>query len=237
MIGDDDPDAVWAGVMARLMAIDEYRSLFAAAFPTVPEGEHGPVHLARAISRFEMRLWELTDTPFDLYLGNEHQPADDEMLKGDPKRGAELFFGDAGCFRCHSGPLLSDGGYHNIGVPSYGPGVRDGIDEGRFLVTGDPADRFAFRTPPLRNVAMTAPYMHNGTAPTLEDAIRQHMSAGVDPDIAATLDPDRAPLSPLGDDDIRLLVAFLEALTSNTERSVTFRDGVPFEVPSHLPLD
>jgi cytochrome c peroxidase len=236
-IADDDADAVWSAVMARLMAIEEYRGLFAVAFPTVPEGDHGPVHLARALARFEMRLWELTDTPFDRFLGSEHRLADDEALSDDQTRGAELFFGDAGCFRCHSGPLLSDGAYHDIGVPASGPGVRDGIDEGRFLVTGDPVDRFAFRTPPLRNVAMTAPYMHNGTSATLEDAIRAHGTPPPDPEIAANIDPDAPPLKELSGDDIRQIVSFLGALSSRTEEEVSFGAGVPRQVPSGLEVD
>src|SRR5690606_22058092 len=107
-IPDDEPAAVWDAVMARLMAIPAYRMRFAQAFPDVPEGEHDIVHVARAIVRFEMRLWDITDTAFDGFLGNEHVPGQDLALAPEQRRGAELFFGDAGCDRCHNGPLLGD---------------------------------------------------------------------------------------------------------------------------------
>ena len=256
-IADDAPEAVWEGVMARLMAIEEYRRRFAEAFPDVAVGEHTIVHVVRAIVMFEMRLWELTDTPFDRFVGTDIQPGN-EFALGEPERaGANLFFGDAGCDRCHRGPLLSDDDFHNIGVPPFGPGKVDGMDEGRFLVTGDPADRFAFRTPPLRNVEMTAPYMHNGTSATLFDAIRQHIEpeaalespvvrAGgteepIAPDLAreirATIDPEVRPLRPLSDRDVDVLVVFLQALSSDTEKfGLPEAAAEPLAVPSGLPV-
>ena len=254
---DEDPQAIWDAVMARLMAIDRYRLLFAGAFPGVPEGEHTIVHVVEAIVRFEMRLWELTDTPFDQLLGAEHRPAVDTALSDTQRRGAELFFGDAGCHRCHDGPLLSDDRFHNIGVPPFGPGIDGAPDEGRFRVTGDPADRFAFRTPPLRNVELTGPYMHDGVFEWLEDAIRHHLDPDraldegvqrrdgvevvVDPAVAAqireTLDPDVRPLRVLSDDEVSAIADFLVSLTSQTERNVFPGAGEPPEVPSGLPVD
>ena len=255
--GDDAPEAIWAAIMARLMALPDYRRFFADAFPGTPEGEHDISHAVEAIARFEMHLWELTDTPFDAYLGSEHREPIEEALQGDALAGADLFFGDAGCDRCHSGPLLSDDAFHNIGVPHVGPGKERGLDEGRFLVTRDPLDRFAFRTPPLRNVAMTAPYMHNGSVVGLEAAIRVHLDprsalAGpalgpdgvhveVDPavsaEIAQTLDADAAPLRPLVDAEIAQLVAFLQQLTSETELRIFPGAGEPASVPSGLEVD
>ncbi|HJL17457.1 MAG TPA: cytochrome c peroxidase [Sandaracinaceae bacterium LLY-WYZ-13_1] len=255
--------AVWAAVMDRLMAIEAYRRLFASVFPDVPEGEHGIVHAARAIAEFEMFLWELTDTRFDDYLGAVGTPPEDGALVGPARRGAALFFGAAGCATCHDGPLLGGGRYANIGVPQLGPGkdAATGLDEGRFLVTGDPADRFAFRVPPLRNVRLTGPYMHDGAYDTIEDAIRHHadpegMLRGyrgdrLSPDlrdqvhrdpatidaILATLSPDLAAVPPLSDRDVHDLVSFLSALTSDTERDVFPGAGVPPEVPSGLPVD
>lgn len=257
-IPDDDPQAVWDAVMARLMAIEEYRERFAAAFPTVPKGEHTIVHAVRAIARFEMRLWELTDTPFDRYLGSEHREPAEEALFETARRGAELFFGDAGCDRCHNGPLLSDDSFHNIGVPPFGPGKANGIDEGRFLVTGDPADRFAFRTPPLRNVDLTGPYMHNGTVGSLYEAIWLHIEpesaldaraftapdgtfVEIDPEIAeqirATIDHDVRPLRRLSEEEIWALEEFLRSLSSDTEMfGLPLRAGEPDALPSGLPV-
>lgn len=236
---DESSEEVWNAIMMRLMAISEYRERFAEVFPDVPMGQHNIVHVVRAIARFEMHLWELTDTPFDAFLGDEHRAPFDHALTETQWRGAELFFGDAGCDRCHHGPLLSDGAYHNIGVRPLGPGIRDGVDEGRFLVTGDPADRFAFRTPPLRNVELTAPYMHNGTSPDLQSAIRQHIEVDrtLDDEIAATLDPNVRPLRPLTEDELFFIEDFLRSLSSSTEHSVFPGAGEPDAVPSGLPID
>ncbi|MBX3273238.1 MAG: hypothetical protein KF729_23435 [Sandaracinaceae bacterium] len=256
-ISDDDPRAVWDAVMRRLMAIEGYRNAFATAFPDVPIGEHGIVHVVRAIALFEMRLWELTDTAFDGFLGSEHRPPSDDALHPLARRGAELFFGDAGCVRCHDGPLLSDDAFHNIGVPPFGPGKAGGIDEGRFLVTGDPRDRFAFRTPPLRNVALTPPYMHDGVFGTLREAVQHHLDpeatlarrellvggvrVPIDPAVAAdirtTLSEDVRPLRSLAPDEVEALSSFLESLSSNTEQfGLPPAAGEPPEVPSGLPV-
>lgn len=247
---DDDPRAVWDAVMARLMAIPAYRVRFAGAFPSVPEGEHGIEHLVRAIARFEMRLWDLTDTPFDRYLGTEHTKPRDDVMSDAALRGATLFFGDAGCARCHNGPLLSDESFHNVGVPPVGPGFDGELDEGRARVTGDPADRFAFRTPALRNVALTAPYFHNGSVDWLRDAVELHLDparfvqgatgsrespAPADVEaVLATLDPQAEPLVQLSPDEINDLVSFLEALSSDSEQGVFPGAGEPAEVPSGL---
>ncbi len=255
-IDDGEPEAVWDAVMARLMAIEEYRVRFARAFPDVPPGEHTIVHLVRAIVRFEMLLWELTDTPFDEFLGSEHRLPVENALGPDARRGADLFFGDAGCDRCHNGPLLSDDAFHNIGVPHFGPGKQDGIDEGRFLVTGEDSGRFAFRTLPLRNVAITGPYMHNGSVGSLREAIEQHLEpertfddgsfvtpsgelVTLDPAVGeairATISPDVRPLRPLDETEIDALTLFLEALSSNTEAfGLPPAAAEPLTVPSGL---
>ena len=200
-IADEAPSAVWSAIMARLMAIDLYRALFAAAFPEVAEGEHTIVHFARAIARFEMMIWDLTDTHFDRLLRAE-------IGSFEARDGAALFFGEAGCAECHNGPLLSDARFYDLGI--------EGDDLGRAEVTGDSADRNAFRTSPLRNVALTAPYLHDGSAPTLDAAIRAH------------------PGEPA---NVEALVGFLNTLTSSTELSVPFNAGVPARVPSGLDVD
>lgn len=256
---DDATEAIWSAVLVRLLALEGYRAMFAAAYPLVAEEDLTIVHVARAIAAFESRLWELTDTAFDAFLGSVSNPAEDGALHESQRRGAELFFGAAGCARCHSGPLLSDGAFHAIGVPQIGPG-RDGdfLDEGRFEVTGDPADRFAFRTPSLRNVAMTAPYMHDGAYMRLEEVVLHHLDpesflrayngSDLAPDVVATfrpehteaiaaaIDPDMRGPRTLSDDDVWALVAFLDALTSETELTVGPGAGVPESVPSGLPV-
>lgn len=172
-IEDGDFRSIWAGLMARLLAIDEYRTLFAEAYPDVPESDLTFAHAGNAIAAFEIDRWTLNDTPFDDYLGG-----DNDALTDAQKRGAAMFFGKfVNCSHCHSGPLLTDGEFHNIGVPEIGPGKGDGengtSDFGRERVTGNPEDRFRFRTPPLRNCAVSGPWMHTGAFDTLE-AIVEH---------------------------------------------------------------
>lgn len=253
-LDDTETTEIWAAVVRRLLFFEGYREAFSRAYPRVPLSEIGIVHVARAIAAFESHLWELTDTVFDDYLaGNE--------LAFDPsqRRGALLFFGDAGCARCHNGPLLSDGAFHNIGVPQIGPGRDEsGLDEGRMWVTGDPRDRFAFRTPALRNVTLTAPYMHDGAYAWLDSALRHHLDPSgslerydgselpaelrdsVHREANAALREnlaDTAPLRPLSEEEVFDLMAFLDTLSSRVERFVRPTAGIPDAVPSGLPID
>jgi cytochrome c peroxidase len=135
------------------------------------------------------------------------------------QRGFELFFTEhdprrgqygADCFHCHGGPLFTDSAFHNNGLDAEGKGS----DEGRAGVTGNGADRGRFRTPSLRNVAKTAPYMHDGRFATLEEAVA-HYCSGVKR--APNLDPNLAkhPDGGLGLDlaDQQALVAFLRTLS------------------------
>jgi cytochrome c peroxidase len=177
------------------------------------------------------------------------------------KRGALLFYGKAGCVRCHSGSLLTDQRAHNLAVPQFGPGKPPNapLDLGCGQTTGQPADRFAFRTPPLRNVAVTGPWMHNGAYSTLVGAVLHHLDPArallnydrsqLIPDlqptvlddpatlraVLSTLDPlVRRPLH-LRERELDDLLAFLHALTSPSVGSL---DAIiPQGVPSGLPVD
>ena len=176
------------------------------------------------------------------------------------KRGALLFYGEAGCAQCHSGNLLTDQQFHNIAVPQIGPGERsdERLDLGRFLETGQATDRYAFRTPPLRNVTLTAPYMHNGAYADLRAAVRHHLNpAGslqvydattlpftfqetvrAEPEVAAdilrSLDARLAAPPTLSDEQLADLMAFLGALTSPS--AVDLSGLTPASVPSGLPV-
>ncbi len=126
------------------------------------------------------------------------------------EQGAALFAGKAGCARCHVGPNFSDGSFHNVGTSPPGlDGTR--ADEGRARVTGDPADGGKFLTPTLRQVVMTSPYFHDGSALTLADVLA-HLNLHTD------LDPNHDPLvgAPLGltDDEQFQLYAFMKTLRS-----------------------
>lgn len=256
-ISDMRPKAVWAALMKRLLAIPEYVDLFAAAYPYTPVEELGFEHAANAIAAFEIAAFSFDDSPWDRYLAGER-----DALSEEAKAGAILFFGEAGCAECHSGNLLTDQQFHNIGVPQLGPGKLDeetNLDLGRFLETGLAADRYAFRTPPLRNVTLTAPYMHNGAYPDLEAAVRHHLNAvealrTYDPALLPSRFRDEVTASPelhedmlrsldermlnapaLTNEQIEQLLAFLTSLTSPS--AVDLNHLVPPSVPSGLPVE
>jgi cytochrome c peroxidase len=140
--------------------------------------------------------------------------------------GGLLFYGRGKCAACHSGPYFSDFGFHAVAFPQAGFGKNGfGVDEGRFNVTHDPADRFLFRTPPLYNVSRTGPYSHSGSVVRLEDAIVahfdplrlvdvEHMSVRERADLYARLGPaSREPLpTALTDEEVGQLAAFLRML-------------------------
>lgn len=141
----------------RLNEFTEYRERFAEAFP----GEDDPLNpdnVALAIAAFERTL-NTPNSPFDRYLRG-----DLNALTEQQKRGMAAFV-DNGCIACHRGAALTDSSFHRFELPG-------STDEGRFLVTGEEADMFAFKTPTLRNVALTYPYFNNGSVATLEESIQ-----------------------------------------------------------------
>jgi cytochrome c peroxidase len=172
-------------VLRRVNATGNYRRLFARVFPDVKSGR--PItfdHVSRAIAEFELTQ-VYADAPIDRYARGVG-----EALSAQQKQGALLFFGRAGCVQCHavsgqSNEMFSDFQQHVAGVPQVapsfgnvtfdGPGANE--DFGLEQVTGNAADRYAFRTSPLRNVALQPAFMHNGAFVRLEDAIRYHLDA------------------------------------------------------------
>lgn len=255
-VPDADLRGIWAALTNRLLAIEEYRDLFAAAYQDTPQEELTFAHAANAIAAFEIEHWTLVDSPFDEYLRG-----DDTAMSDSAKRGALLFYGRARCANCHSGSLLTDQGFHAAGVPQIGPGKGHGesglFDFGREGVTSDAADRFKFRTPPLRNVAATGPWMHDGAFMALEDAV-SHMldpvtsAIGYDTSqlppefqegyradqtttIAEAVDADDLAQVQLPAAEFEDLMAFMNALTSPSLASLPMKD-IPERVPSGLPL-
>jgi len=203
-----DNDDIRNEVLRRLNEDAKYRSRFGRVFRDVGAG--GPVtfdHFARAIAEFELTQI-YADAPLDRYargIGN--------AMTASQKRGAVLFFGRAGCVQCHavsgrSNEMFSDFREHVAGIPQVAPSFTNmtfdepGANEdfGLEQVTGDPADRYAFRTSPLRNVALQPAFMHNGAFVRLDDAIRYHMDAEGQSGSYGTelLPPDlRGPTGPL----------------------------------------
>ena len=172
-------------VVRRLNNSDGYRALFARVLPHVKHGE--PItydDVARAIAEFEFTL-VFANAPIDRYARGARN-----AMTPSQKRGALLFFGRARCVECHavsgsSNEMFSDFEQHVAVVPQIMPSVTnvtfDGAghneDFGLEQVTGHPSDRYAFRTSPLRNVALQPAFMHNGAFVRLEDAIRYHLDA------------------------------------------------------------
>ncbi len=159
-----------------------------------------------------------------------------------------MFFGKARCGVCHKGPLFSDFEFHSIGVRDFGPGFDGrGSDLGRYGATGRQEDRYKFRTPPLRNVTLTAPYFHNGSAATLDEAIHQHLDPLFHADKyeesgAFTMNLDQInAISPvltarvrLSGDEVEALISFLRTLE---DRGMPNIDKIiPASVPSGLPV-
>lgn len=176
-----------ATVVARLLAKREYDAAFAEAFPEA----HEPISydaMASAIAAFERTL--LTHDRFDDFLGG-----DLAALNESERVGLKTFM-DTGCVACHNGVALGGNSYMKLGLVK--PYVA-ADDSGREQVTGNPSDRQVFKTPMLRNIALTAPYFHKGQVATLEDAVRQMAEY----QLGRNLD----------DHQVAQIVAFLNALT------------------------
>ncbi len=246
---------IWSAITKRLLAIPEYVNLFKEAYPEIPPDELGFQHAANAIAAYESETFTFDDTPFDNYLHGNN-----DALTQQQKDGALLFFGKADCASCHSGPLLSDQKFYNIAVPQIGDGKgrEQPFDYGRARETGNECDRYAFRTPPLRNVALSGPWMHNGAFNTLEAVIRHHLNPAeslqkYDPSQLSVLLQDTCQDQPeviaeilasksnfatqeatLTDKEIQDLLAFLDAFTSPS--GINLENTIPSSVPSGLPV-
>lgn len=253
-LSDADLQAQWDAIMTRLRAIGSYQAMFRLAYPTVAESDLGFQHAANAIAAFETNRFQALSSPFDRYVAG-----DDTALSDAAKRGGQLFYGRARCSRCHTGPLLSDLSFHNIASPQVGPGnsTEAPLDFGRFNVSGDPQDRFRFRTAILRNVAVTGPWMHSGSYTSLANVVRHYRNPAAalnqyDPtqlradlvnqvstqrQIAAgvlnTLDPILVPPIALNNAEVADLVSFLESLT---DPNAVNNSSAPASVPSGLPV-
>ena len=260
----DRVDNAWPYLAKRVRSIDEYAQLFIAADPDIHAAEDiDIVDIGNALGAFVNWQWRSIDSPFDEYLRG-----DSSALTAVQTRGLRLFYGKAQCVACHSGSWLSDGGFHALSLPAFGPGRAGRFNDiardlGRLKESDRLEDAYRFRTPMLRNVALTAPYGHNGAYPTLEGIIRHHL----DPEKAraawkpsdAQLIPipalqandfvilsDRLEMArqalaiditpvPLSDAEVDSLVAFMHALTgADTDAAAR---NQPSAVPSGLPLD
>lgn len=156
-----------AEIAARINALQGYKSQFQKLF----NSDATPENMMQAISAYE-RTIITADTPWDKW-----KAGDESALQGQVKRGWEVFL-EAKCDNCHSGVLFTDQQYHNVGVGMDKPEAEQ--DKGRFNATKKPEDTGAFKTPTLRDVARSAPYFHDGSAATLEEAVDFMLGGGRD---------------------------------------------------------
>lgn len=183
-------------LVRELSRIPGYRQQFQQVFGTEVSGQS----IAKALAAFQRTL--LTGpSPFDRYLAG-----DEQALSRSALRGLALFQGEAGCVRCHQGPLLSDGKFYRLGVSF--------SDEGLAVVTGKQDDKGRFRTPSLRNIAQTGPYMHNGSLKTLDEVVTFYYR-GIPLTAPDGLELDLQPLSGQSFAEIADVVAFLKSLTGD----------------------
>ena len=215
-----------------------YRRLIAQAYPDMLLGAVTMGDLANALGHFQELAFVTHETPWDRYLAG-----DKGALDAAAKRGALLFYGKGRCVACHSGPLLSDFQFHSLAVPQIGPGIDEsGDDRGRYEATRIPRNLYQFRTPPLRNVTLTAPYFHSGAVKRLADAIALHLAPSAAAQNESAIEAlRRKSFSPmlrrgiaLSEEERASLLAFLHSLEdAQTDRRALI---VPETVPSGLPV-
>lgn len=259
--------AVWSRLAGRLQDPGNgYVDSFKKAFKDIHKASDITyAHAANAIAAFEGTNWRADNSPFDQYLRG-----DINAMSQNAVTGMNLFYeGDGNgqaCADCHSGKFQTDHSFHAIAMPQIGPGKGDGIDAhedfGHEQVTEEETDRYRFRTPSLRNIALTAPYGHTGPYNTLRAVVEHHMdtvraiksydqSQAVLPsredldrlDFIVMDDnrrvkdiADYSELSPFtyNDTDIDRIIDFLNALTD--PGSIDLRNDTPMTVPSGIPV-
>jgi cytochrome c peroxidase len=188
-------------LLAELSALKGYRDAFEAAYPGEGIGKNT---IAKAIASFERTIVS-TDADFDRWIKGEKQAMSKAAL-----RGFKVFEGKANCAKCHSDFNFTDNGFHNIGL-------KDATDSGRYAIRKVKINIGAFKTPTLRDIALTAPYMHNGAYSTLEEVIEHYNRGGITKE---NLSPKIKKLN-LTNGEKSDLLAFLKSLTGE-ENPITF---------------
>jgi cytochrome c peroxidase len=252
-IDDADFRGIWRSLMHRLGEIPEYRTLFEDAYPGTPFREMTFAHASNALAGFFLDRFHFAGSPWDRFLAG-----DDAALEPIQLRGARNFL-SARCSICHGGPAFTDNAFHNVALAQFGPGAGDGTagndDFGRERVTGEPRDRYAFRSTPLRNVALTGPWGHAGQFTDLEEFVDHYSESDLklfgydvdqlEPVLRTTLVDNfhgvLATRDPLLDgvvfprEIIHQVTEYLLALTDPA--ALDLRAVIPDRVPSGLPID
>ncbi len=254
------PGGAWDRISARVAALPAYRTRFEEIYPEIAAGR--PIaftDISNAIAAFIAAEWRSDSSRFDAVLRGT------ETFSATEAEGAALFFGPKGCSECHSGPFQTDHDFHAMAAPQIGPGKAERFenhsrDDGRFRVTGQPGDRFAFRTPSLRNVVQTGPWGHAGAHADLRAFLADHAARseglaqyrrdaplpdlpGTKPDWAildapaevAVIAAAAGPGQMLSTAELDALMAFLATLSDPV--ALRGRMGIPETVPSGLPVD
>lgn len=200
MMADVEMNADLGAIFKWLNANPGYRETFAKAYPGEAIDEKT---FSKALANFERTLVS-NNSPFDRWLRGDAKAMTAQQVRGfrlfqDEKKG--------NCATCHSAPNFADDGFHNIGLASYGSAQPD---MGRFLIRAVPASKGSFKTPTLRDIELTAPYFHDGSAKTLMDAVEHYAKGG---EQKTDLSPSMKMLD-LAPQDKEDIVAFLKALTS-----------------------
>ncbi len=251
-IPDGQPGRIWRAIMRRLGGIPEYRRLFEAAYPATPFERMNFAFATNAMAGFIVAELAFDDSPWDRFLAG-----DDDALGPEQLEGARIFM-EIRCSECHDGPAFTDGAFHNVALPQFGPSAGDGPagddDFGRERLSGRAADRYAFRTTPLRNVELTGPYGHAGQFASLHEFVDHYSESGrklrdydasrLEPPLQGTLLDDadailatRDPIIEgvvLEPEVVDALTAYLRALTDPAARDLTRL--IPERVPSGLPV-
>lgn len=219
----------------------EYRQLFSNAYPGVAPADLSIAHVGNGLGAYIGAAFDLQPSPWDRYLAGDRQ-----AIAPAQKQGALVFFGKGRCAVCHSGQEFSDFGFHSLAVPQLSVAKHGAfVDYGRANATSRGADRYKFRTPPLRNVVQTGPWGHNGVFKSLQEVIEHHFnpvpvlykaqashpeSARYSGALLAQRSQLLGEVSPLTQADVNALVQFLSALTSIT--AMKDEVALPSTVPS-----
>ncbi|MGH1467600.1 MAG: cytochrome-c peroxidase [Bdellovibrionales bacterium] len=272
----EDNLEVWARLTERLVGkfdgslggIQEYKKLFLKVYPelqSLDEVNFG--HAARAIAAFEIYAFDAGRSPFDKFLSGKKKSLSFKQIEG-----AKIFAGKGNCLSCHSGPHLTDFSFHSLCAPQLGPGKESieglndvGEDRGLAGLTNNKSDLYKFKTPTLRNVEVTGPWLHAGSYDKLEDVIYQHIrprktmkkflhnpSRYLDSESTFSVDysllvdqseeRNEARLSTMAEElrGVKLkhkdVKALVAFLKSLTDRSFESKGEPPLVVPSELPV-
>ena len=184
-------------IAERLNAVPAYK----AAFNKVYGSDANQDNIVKSFTTY-LRTLNSGDSPWD-----RHEKGASSAVSAEAKAGFNLFMGKGRCAVCHTPPVYMNNDFHNIGLEA----GKATPDQGRGAISKKPEDASAFKTPTLRSVALSAPYFHDGSAATLEEAVRYMASGG-------KADPNKSPLlvaTGMTDPEIRQVVEFLKALTSD----------------------